>query len=149
MKEIVSKNIDILLDSRKSASLCFTPEQMTFSNIENYAFSTMFRELIDATDIVFDTLGEADYLLTLKKEINDADLTSYTSRLYTIDIRPDSAVRRPAWWKYTPNNSMPEWQYQCSECYNLSDRAYRFCPHCGAKIMGVENQPLKGDKNEN
>ena len=31
-------------------------------------------------------------------------------------------------------------RYRCSECLTITDFAYTYCPHCGAKMDGKENE---------
>lgn len=52
---------------------------------------------------------------------------------------PAADVREVVHGKWTRINYQPcGHDYQCSECYDLNDRASNYCPNCGAK-MEVEH----------
>ena len=147
MQEIVSRNININRTKGVRSTVYTTPEQRTaYPDHYKYAYSEIFRELLDAMDISYNTLGEADYLLCLKKDLRDRDLMTYTATLYPIEITNDMFVKQPAWWKTSslvepvtlPDGSVRKQHYQCTNCYNISDRSYRYCPHCGAAMQGVK-----------
>ena len=146
MKDIISRTMNIHMDDRKVSRVYCTPEQVeAFPNHEKYAYSEIFRELLDATNIAYDEFGEALYLLTLRKDITETDLKVYSGRLYPVEISPEDSIKIPAWWQSgwvdpikLPDGSVRKQHYQCTHCYNISDRAYSYCPYCGAAMQGVK-----------
>ena len=136
-------NVEIKLDdTRKTTRMRATPEMLIRPDYEQYLLKNVISELFDKSEVTWDILGQAEYLLQLTREGVDSNMIAYEARLYMADIKPRPVVEMPAWWEYSETSrstslGTPVIQYKCTHCGNVADRAYRFCPHCGKHMEGV------------
>lgn len=101
---------------------------------------------IDAEKLKADVMSKSSHLLC---EWDTAGVLAEIDRQETADVRPE----RHGYW-IRPTAQTRSYKWKCSECGEISCYVYNggkynkncvckflYCPHCGEKMDGKEDQP--------